>query len=347
MPRERLRFATAVDWSAPGPDAVHRLLLHVEAEFAREDGMAVQLVAQADAQIGLAEVATAAGCSVRSLQNAFRLFRGTTPHRALQLVRLERAREALRRARRRWLRWRVGSGSATWVGSPCPAPGISARCRAGNTGTSANTGHFERPWVHIVGSHDMAVLRMTSPQRDPRTGMVILRRRVPRRYLAVADQAGGIVKISTGHKDERAAMREWPNVLRRYAEMEAEWERRLNVVDLTPERAKEIAAHWASWVDADLGRLPGTPEDTLALDDGPGGKLAISVSEDPGGLQARGAALLEGCALEAASLAGITVAPETIGHLRGAMRLIVVAAYRQASLGTLGSSRPLGRAGTP
>ena len=142
VPRERLRFGTALDWSVPGPDAVHRLLLHAEAEFAREDGMAVQplalaaftdlfvqtalrelphnhreqllrpagiaapvhlrraeafMRAQADAQIGLAEVAAAAGCSVRSLQNAFRLFRGTTPHRALRLVRLERVREALGR----------------------------------------------------------------------------------------------------------------------------------------------------------------------------------------------------------------------------------------------------------
>ena len=177
--------------------------------------------------------------------------------------------------------------------------------------------------------------------------MLMLRRRVPRRYLPVADQAGGIVKITTGQKDGRAAAREWPRILTQWASLEAEWERRLNVVDLTPERAAEVAAHWASWVDADLGRLQGTPEDAMALDDGPEGKLAVSVSEDPSGLQARGAALLEGCALEAASLAGITVAPETIGHLRGAMRLIVVAAYRQASLGTLGSSRPLGRAGTP
>lgn len=142
VPRERLRFDTAVDWSAPGPGAVRRLLLHAEAEFARADGMAAQPVAlaaftdlfvqtalrelphnhrerllrpagvaapghlrraeafmraQAEAPIGLAEIAAAAGCSVRTLHNAFRLFRDTTPHRALLLVRLERAREALLR----------------------------------------------------------------------------------------------------------------------------------------------------------------------------------------------------------------------------------------------------------
>ena len=140
--RERLRFDPVVDWSAPGPNAVRRLLLHVEAEFARPDGMATQPVAlaaftdlfvqtalrelphnhrdqllrpspvatpgylrraeafmwaQAEAPIGLAEIAAAAGCSVRTVQNAFRVFRDTTPHRALQAVRLEQAREALQR----------------------------------------------------------------------------------------------------------------------------------------------------------------------------------------------------------------------------------------------------------
>ena len=140
--RERLRFDPSVDWHAPGPDAVRRLMGDAEAEFAREDGMAAQPIAltaftdlfvqtvlrelphnfrerlrrpvgvvtpghlrraeafmraRADTPIGLADIALAAGCSVRTLQNAFRLFRDTTPHRALQRVRLERARETLRR----------------------------------------------------------------------------------------------------------------------------------------------------------------------------------------------------------------------------------------------------------
>lgn len=140
--RKPLRFDPAVDWAAPGPSAVRRLLLHAEAEFAREDGMATQplalaaftdlfvhtalrellhnyreqlqrpagiaipahlrraeafMLAQAEAPIGLQEIALAAGCSVRTLQNAFRLFRDTTPHRTLQAMRLERARDDLRR----------------------------------------------------------------------------------------------------------------------------------------------------------------------------------------------------------------------------------------------------------
>jgi hypothetical protein len=80
----------------------------------------------------------------------------------------------------------------------------------------------------------MATLRMTTPTKDPRTGMWILRKRVPTRYLAVAGRPGGIVKISTETKDNREALRRWPGVLRRYAEMEAEWERRLSVVILNP-----------------------------------------------------------------------------------------------------------------
>jgi AraC-like DNA-binding protein len=41
------------------------------------------------------QIATAAGCGVRSLHVAFRHFRDTTPHSALTAIRLERARDAL------------------------------------------------------------------------------------------------------------------------------------------------------------------------------------------------------------------------------------------------------------
>ncbi len=52
--------------------------------------------AQAGSPVQLAEIAAAAGCSVRSLQNAFRRFRGTTPFEVLQRIRLERAQADLR-----------------------------------------------------------------------------------------------------------------------------------------------------------------------------------------------------------------------------------------------------------
>jgi AraC-like DNA-binding protein len=51
--------------------------------------------AEAHRALTLAEVAQAAGCSLRTLHEAFRRFRGTTPHGALQAMRLERVRAAL------------------------------------------------------------------------------------------------------------------------------------------------------------------------------------------------------------------------------------------------------------
>ncbi len=52
--------------------------------------------AHVEEPIALHEVAAAAGCSVRSLQHAFRNFRETTPLLAIRRARLEAARDALR-----------------------------------------------------------------------------------------------------------------------------------------------------------------------------------------------------------------------------------------------------------
>jgi transcriptional regulator GlxA family with amidase domain len=57
--------------------------------------------ANAQAPLTIAEIADAAGCSVRALQMAFRHFRETTPTRALERVRLEQARVAMLRAESR------------------------------------------------------------------------------------------------------------------------------------------------------------------------------------------------------------------------------------------------------
>jgi transcriptional regulator GlxA family with amidase domain len=50
--------------------------------------------------LSMAEIAEAAGCSVRALQIAFHRFRGTTPMRVLQQARLEQARTEMLRAGR-------------------------------------------------------------------------------------------------------------------------------------------------------------------------------------------------------------------------------------------------------
>jgi transcriptional regulator GlxA family with amidase domain len=47
--------------------------------------------------LGVAEIAEAAGCGVRALQIAFHRFRGTTPMRVLQQIRLEQARTEMLR----------------------------------------------------------------------------------------------------------------------------------------------------------------------------------------------------------------------------------------------------------
>jgi AraC-like DNA-binding protein len=57
--------------------------------------------ANAGAPLTIAEIADAAGCSIRALQMAFRSFRETTPMRALQRARLEQARADVLRADQR------------------------------------------------------------------------------------------------------------------------------------------------------------------------------------------------------------------------------------------------------
>ena len=53
--------------------------------------------ANAGMPLTIAEIAEAAGCSVRALQIAFHRFRGTTPMRVLQQARLEQARAEILR----------------------------------------------------------------------------------------------------------------------------------------------------------------------------------------------------------------------------------------------------------
>ena len=44
-------------------------------------------------------------------------------------------------------------------------------------------------------------------------------------------------------------------MLRQWDALQGEWERKLNVVAVTPVRANEIAARWAGWTAADPNRL--------------------------------------------------------------------------------------------
>ena len=98
---------------------------------------------------------------------------------------------------------------------------------------------------------------MTTPWRDPRTGIYKLRKRVPARLLDVSGVPGGFVKLSTGTSDRAELKRRWPSVMQQYAELEAGWVRKLNAVALTPELAAQIAVLWAtSGEPLDCGEAP-------------------------------------------------------------------------------------------
>jgi hypothetical protein len=91
-------------------------------------------------------------------------------------------------------------------------------------------------------------MRSARPWKDPRTGIYVLRRRIPDRYRSVCGRTGTVVKITTGTADRKAAEKAWPAILERWNALLAEWDRALNVMLLTPEQARELAARWAAWI---------------------------------------------------------------------------------------------------
>jgi integrase len=92
----------------------------------------------------------------------------------------------------------------------------------------------------------MATMKAATLWSDPRTGIWTLRRRVPNKYLAVAGVKGGIVKISTGTADRKAAERKLPDVLECWQAMQDQWEASLHAVPLDPAGADRIAAAWSA-----------------------------------------------------------------------------------------------------
>ena len=160
--------------------------------------------------------------------------------------------------------------------------------------------------------------------KDPRTGTLTLRRRIPTRLRAAAlasGHKGETVKFSTGVKDRKAAERALPDLLQRWNEKLAEWERLANVESLTPERAQHVAAQWAAWIAS------GAKLET--------GGVSASVFE-PLTWAARPEtydrmlARVEFHTDEALRVAGIAITAETRGVLIEAMRNVVWMAYMQA-----------------
>jgi integrase len=169
----------------------------------------------------------------------------------------------------------------------------------------------------------MATMKTVSPWQDPRTGYWYLRRHIPNRYRAVSGHRGDTIKVSTGTADRKEALRRWPGLLSQWAAMEAEWERRLHTIALTPERAREIAALWAAWI-ASGAKLETDGIAANAFD------MLVLVT-DPRSVPAVWARV-EAHTDEALALANIAITPETRPLLLNVMEGLVRAAYADAEL---------------
>jgi integrase len=166
----------------------------------------------------------------------------------------------------------------------------------------------------------MATMRMASLWKDPRTGVWTLRRRIPQRYRAVADQRGETLKLSSGTADRKLAEKALPGLLQRWADLEAQWERRLNVVALTPDKAREIAAGWAGWIAG------GAKLETAGVSFSFFEPLTWAVMPEA---NAKAWERVDHHAGEALHLAGISVTPETWTVLTDVMFDVVFSAYIQ------------------
>ena len=158
---------------------------------------------------------------------------------------------------------------------------------------------------------------------DPRTGIYYLRKRIPSRLRSVAAVkgrriSGSIIKLTTGTADRREAAKRWPGVLASYAALEADWDRQVNVVQLTPEAANGIAALWIFKLGRTV-RPIGTDTEIVIRH--------LSLDDRPDDL-----APVEAEARAAAELAGVSVAAESWPVLVQAMLAPVRAAYRDAEV---------------
>jgi integrase len=164
----------------------------------------------------------------------------------------------------------------------------------------------------------MGTKHLSGMWADPRTGIYYLRKRIPARLRAVAHVdgrrvTGHVIKLTTGTADAREAARRWPGILARYAALEADWERLLRAVHLTPEQAKETAALWIVRAGHDLAS-EGNADAVLLRH--------VTGDEVPEAFEAEVARH----ARAAADLAGLAVSAETWPLLIEAMREPVRAA---------------------
>ena len=139
------------------------------------------------------------------------------------------------------------------------------------------------------------------------------------------------MKLSTGTKDDRECRRLWPEVVRRYQDMEAEWERLLTAESLTAARASQLAAGWVAWIVAghslDMG---GETSDVFE-------PMSLPEARTPERI-ARMWDRVEAHADEALKLAAVAIQEDTRKHLLDAMLPAAAGAYLQADLTGLGAT---------
>jgi integrase len=87
---------------------------------------------------------------------------------------------------------------------------------------------------------------MSRPYKHPKTGIYWFRAKVPAAFRQIAGKE--LVTWTLMTKDQNEALRHWPDALKRWEAMKAEWGRKGRAEMLTKERAREIAAVWGAWV---------------------------------------------------------------------------------------------------
>ena len=83
------------------------------------------------------------------------------------------------------------------------------------------------------------------------------RRRVPARFSGVPGVPSGIIKWSLETKETREAKRRWLDALAKWAAMEADWERKANVVEATDTVLSEIVSCWVAAVRTGAVKIEG------------------------------------------------------------------------------------------
>ena len=164
--------------------------------------------------------------------------------------------------------------------------------------------------------------------------MLYFRRRIPARFLPVSGYKADTIKVSLGTSDAKRIGKPWADALAEWAKKEAEWERRLRAVALTPERAREIAAAWVARVGAGEIILPASGQGSDIFE-----PLDMPEERTPERLAAMWD-LVEAVAGQAAEMADVEVTPETWPVLVQVMAPVAQGAYLDADLRGLGRTDP-------